>query len=457
MLTIPGRRHLFCDGIGRRDFLRVGAFGGAFTLADLIRQEAQAAEARPRKAAIHIVLGGGPPHLDMWDMKPDAPAEIRGEFRPIPTSVPGVSICELMPRMARMWDKFAVVRSVGSTSGHDDAEISTGYNETRARAAGHPSFGAVVSKLTGPGRAGIPPFVSLRPRLWAGNPAFDFGNEAGYLGPAHRAFTPDGPATSITHEFPKSVQNRVELRPVTGVTLDQLADRRKLLTTFDGLRRDADAGANGTDAVTARAFEILTSDALRNALDLSKESPSTHDRYGRNFYYDFPDRKWEVNWGTQALAARRLVEAGAGCVTIGFNNWDTHADNFRHLRRQLPYLDLAVTALVEDLHDRGLGGDVAVVAWGEFGRSPVINKDAGREHWGPVMSALVAGGGLKTGQAVGATDARGERPVTRRYSVSNVLSTLYRAVGIDPAQTLSSPSGRPMSILDDQDPVAELV
>ncbi|WP_020470049.1 DUF1501 domain-containing protein [Zavarzinella formosa] len=454
MLTISGRSRRFCDGIGRREFLKIGAFGGAFNLTDLLRGESPAAS-KPRKAAIHIVLGGGPPHLDMWDMKPDAPAEIRGEFKPIPTNVPGVQICELMPKLARMWDKLAVIRSISSTSGHDDAEISTGYNETKARAVGYPSFGAVVSKLNGPGRNGVPPFVSLRPKLWAGNPAFDFGNEPGYLGSAHRAFTPDGPGTAITNEFPKSVQNRVALRPPEGVSLDRIADRRTMLTAFDNMRRDADT--SGMDAITSRAFEIITSDVLRNALDLDKESQAVRDRYGRNFYYDFPGRQWEVNYGAQALAARRLVEAGAGCVTIGFNNWDTHENNFRHLRRQLPPLDSAVSSLVGDLHDRGMAKDVVVVVWGEFGRSPVINKTAGRDHWGPVMSALVAGGGLKMGQAIGTTDAKGERATSRRYKVPNVLSTLYHAMGIDTAQTLPSPTGRPMYLLDERDKVAELL
>jgi len=457
MLTFPGNPGRFCDRVARRDFLKIGAFGGAFTLADLLRGESPTATPRqtPRKAAIHIVLGGGPPHLDMFDMKPDAPVEIRGEFKPISTNVPGVQICELMPRLARMWDKLAVIRSVSSSSGHDDAEISTGYNETTARAVGHPSFGAVVSKLNGPGVNGVPPFISLRPKLWAGNPAFDFGNEPGYLGSAHRAFTPDGPGTCLAYENPKAAQNRVSLQPPSGVTMAHFADRQAMLAAFDGMRRDADT--EGMDAITRRAFEIITSDTLRNALDLDKESPAVRDRYGRNFYYDFPNRKYEVNYGAQTLAARRLIEAGAGCVTIGFNNWDTHEGNFRHLRRQLPYLDSAVSALVEDLHDRGMEKDVVVVAWGEFGRTPIINKDAGRDHWGPVMSALVIGGGLKMGQAIGTTDARGERATTRRYQVQNVLSTLYHAMGIDTARTLLSPSGRPMYLLDNREKVVELL
>ena len=443
-------------GPTRRDVLTIGTFGGAFTLADQLR--ASPGSQSPSKAAIHIVLAGGPPHLDMYDMKPDAPAEVRGEFKPIPTTVPGIQICELMPKQARMWEKFAVIRSIAPRSGHDDAEISTGYNETFARNLSRPSFGSVMSKVLGPSRPGVPPHISTRPKLWAGNPAFDFGNEPGFLGPGHRAFTPDGEGTCLAYENPPAAQNRVTLKAPQGVTLEAVQDRRTLLGTFDTMRRDLDASGRvaGMDAVTARAFEIMTSNDLRNALDLSKESPATRDRYGRNFFYDFPNRKYEVNYGAQALAARRLIEAGAGCVTIGFNNWDTHEGNFRHLRRQLPYLDSAVTSLVEDLDDRGLLDDTAIVIWGEFGRTPVINKDAGRDHWGPVMSAVVAGGGFKTGQAIGKTDARGERPTTRPYRVSHVLATLYRAVGIDPSMSLQEPGGRPVPLLDEHGIVREL-
>ena len=450
--------HTTHRGPSRRDVLAIGAFGGAFTLVDQLR--AAPGSESLSKAAIHIVLAGGPSHLDMYDMKPEAPVEVRGEFRSIPTTVPGVRICELMPKQARMWEKFAVIRSVVTRSGHDDAEISTGYNETVARNSSRPSFGSVMSKVLGPNRPGVPPTISLRPKLWAGNPAFDFGNEPGFLGPGHRAFTPDGPGTSISYEFPRSAQNCVSLKPPAGVSLESVQDRRALLTTFDRMRRDLDASGRlaGMDAVTARAFEIMTSSDLRNALDLSKESPATRDRYGANFFYDYPGRqKMEVNYGAQALAARRLIEAGAGCVTIGFGNWDTHENNFRHLRRQLPPLDSAVSSLVEDLHDRGLENDVAVVIWGEFGRTPIINKDAGRDHWGPVMSAVVAGGGFKTGQAIGKTDPRGERPVTRPYKVSHVLSTLYRAVGIDPSMSLQEPGGRPVPLLDEYDVVRELI
>lgn len=451
MISLPTTHR----GPTRRTLLTIGAFGGAFTLADQLL--ASPGSRSPSKSAIHIVLAGGPPHLDMYDMKPDAPAEVRGEFKPIPTTVPGIQICELLPKQARMWDKFAVIRSIAPRSGHDDAEISTGYTETIARNASRPSFGSVMSKVLGPNRHGVPAHISTRPKLWTGNPAFDFGNEPGFLGPGHRAFTPDGPGTCLSYE-PGLMQNRVSLKPPQGVTLEAVQDRRTLLGTFDTMRRDLDASGRlaGMDDVTARAFEIMTSSDLRNALDLSKESPATRDRYGRNFFYDFPGRKYEVNYGAQALAARRLIEAGAGCVTIGFNNWDTHEGNFRHLRRQLPYLDSAVTSLVEDLDDRGLLDDTAIVIWGEFGRTPVINKDAGRDHWGPVMSAVVAGGGFKTGQAIGKTDARGERPTTQPYRVSHVLATLYRAVGIDPSMTLQEPGGRPVPLLDEHDTVREL-
>jgi len=423
MLTLWGSRQRFCDGMSRRGFLRIGAFGAGLSLAQMLRARAsQSGAARAGKSAIMIYLPGGPSHIDTYDLKPEAPREFRGEFKPIATNVPGVQICEYFPLQARMWDKLAVIRSVISVEEHSDCLVSTGYSEARNRTAHHPSFGAVVSKLRGTDREGVPPFVSLR--------GLTFGQEPGFLGVAHRAFTSSG----------QGLQN---LKLAAGVDQTRVEDRRTLLASFDGVRREIDASGTmkGLDVFASRAFDMVASGTVRKALDLAREEPRARDRY----------RGVE-----QFLTARRLIEAGVGCVTLAVGGWDTHGDNFRTLKRQLPDVDRGLSNLIQDLHDRGLENDVVTVMWGEFGRTPKINGGAGRDHWAPVMSALVAGGGLKMGQAIGATTARGEIPRDRPYTVPQVLSTLYRAIGIDPSMTFADGSGRPMYVLDDRQPVVEL-
>jgi hypothetical protein len=423
MLTIWGSQQRFCDGISRRNFLRIGAFGAGLSLAGILRARAATGSPASGKSAIMIYLPGGPSHMDMYDLKPAAPKEYRGEFKPIATNVPGVQICELFPRQARMWDKLAVIRSLSSVEEHSDSLVMTGFSENVNRTQHHPSFGAVVSKIRG-GADDVPPFVSLY--------GMTIGNEPGYLGVAHRPFSPSGPG----------VQN---LRLANGVSLDRLDDRKTLLSSFDDLRRDLDGSGTmkGMDSFTTRAFDMIASGTVRKALDLTREDPRTRDRY---------------KGVEQFLTARRLVEAGVGCVTLAIGGWDTHGSNFKMLRRQLPEVDRGVANLVQDLCDRGLDKDVATVMWGEFGRTPLINNsDGGRDHWPPAMSALIAGGGLKMGQAIGTTSARGEYPRDKRYSVPQVLATLYHAMGIDPAMTFPNGSGRPMYILDDREPVRELL
>jgi uncharacterized protein (DUF1501 family) len=426
MFTLLGASQRYCDGISRRSFLQIGALGAGLTLADMLRLRATAGPARSsNKAAIMIQLGGGPPHIDMYDLKPDAPVEYRGEFKPIKTNVPGVQICELFPLQARMWDKLAVIRSVVAGPEHSDSETHTGYLEQENQTAHHPSLGAVVSKLRGGRASDIPPFVSLR--------GMSAGTEPGFLGVAHRPFTPDGPG----------LQN---LNLPGGVDGKRVKDRKALLASFDSVRRELDASGTmkGMDTFNARAFEMVASGAVRKALDLSREDPRTRDRY----------RGIE-----QFLMARRLVEAGVGCVTLSFGGWDTHAENFKTLRRQLPPLDMGLSSLIQDLHERGLENDVVTIMWGEFGRTPKVGDVTpdGRGHWPPVMSAWIAGGGLKMGQAIGSTNARAEVPKDRPYTVPQVLATVYHALGIDPAQTFPSGSGRPMYILDDRETVRELL
>jgi Protein of unknown function (DUF1501) len=428
MLTLLGTTQRYCDGLNRRNFLKIGAFGAGLTLAEMLRGQAQAAKAGGKsasnKAAIMIYLPGGPSHMDMYDLKPEAPKEFRGEFNPIDTNVAGVQICEHMPLQAKMWDKLACVRSIVSADEHSDSLVMTGYPERDNRTANHPSFGSVVSKLRGSGNGEVPPYVSLRGMS-------RYGTEPGFLGISHRPFTPGGAA----------LQN---LRLPNGVSLDRLDQRKALLAGFDDVRRDLDTNGtmSGMDSFTTRAFDMVTSGIVRDALDLNKADAKTRDRY---------------KGVEQFLTARRLVEAGVGCVTLSIGGWDTHGQNFTTLKKQLPQVDKGVANLIQDLHDLGMDKDVVTVMWGEFGRTPKINSGAGRDHWSPVMSALVAGGGLKMGQAVGASTARGERPKDRPITPPQLLSTFYRVLGIDPAQTFPNGSGRPMYVLDDRDIVKELL
>jgi hypothetical protein len=425
MLTFLGSNQGFCDGISRRNFLKIGAFGAGLTLADMLRLQAQGSDtpaprapSRP-KSAIMIYLPGGPSHMDMYDLKPDAPAEFRGEFRPINTNVTGVQICEHFPLQARMWDKFACIRSIVSADEHSDSLVMTGKSQRENMTANHPSFGSVMSRVRTNENSSVPAFVSLR--------GMSRGTEPGFLGISHRPFSPNGPG----------VEN---LRPLPTVNQDRMSDRRAMMTSFDNLQREVDQNAAGLDTFTARAFDMISSGGVRNALDLSRDS-------ARSRYQGVE----------QFLTARRLVEAGVGCVTLSIGGWDTHGQNFQALRRQLPQVDKGVSNLVQDLHDRGLLNDVVIVMWGEFGRTPRVNMNAGRDHWSPVMSAMVAGGGLKMGQAIGSSTARGERPQDSRYTVPQVLSTLYRAVGIDPGQTFLNSTGRPIHVVEDRSPVRELV
>jgi hypothetical protein len=321
-----------------------------------------------------------------------------------------------------MWDKLAAIRSIVSVDEHNDSLVMTGHSQRDNMIGNWPSFGSVVSRTRGLG-GNVPPFVTLR--------GMSRGTEPGFLGVAHRPFASGGPG----------VEN---LRLAQGITPGRVSERRSLLDGFDNIRREIDATgtAEGMDSFTGRAFDIIASGGVRNALDLGREAPAVRERY----------RGVE-----QFLTARRLVEAGVGCVTLAIGSWDTHGQNFQTLRRQLPQVDRGVANLVQDLNDRGLGRDVLVVMWGEFGRTPRVNNNAGRDHWSPVMSAMIAGGGLRMGQMVGSSTARGERPQDRRVSASQVLATIYRAIGINPAQTFIDNTGRPRHILDDRDPIRELL
>jgi hypothetical protein len=437
----------FCDGVTRRSFLKIGtfAFGAtALSLADLYRAEANTGRPTSHKAVINIFLGGGPPHQDMWELKMDAPAEIRGEFRPIPTRVPGIQICEVFPRLANLMDKAVVIRSVvGAAGGHDAVQCMTGWpNNSIANMGGRPSMGAVVSKLQGPVDPSVPPFVGLaaptQHRPWS-----DAG-QVGFLGPSHGPFKPDGPGMA-------------NLR-LNGITTDQFADRRRMMTSFDTLRRDIDAGGavEGLDAAQQRALGVLTSSRLLEALDLSREPLRVRERYGDGKPYQFQyDGAPTVN--DQLLMARRLVEAGARCVTLSYGRWDSHGKNFDLVRDHGAKLDQCLSALIEDLDVRGMLDDVTVIAWGEFGRTPRINNGAGRDHWPQVSCAFMAGGGMRTGQAIGATNRLGEHAVSRPVTFAEIFATIYKNLGLDPASHfLIDQTGRPQHLVDGV-PMRELV
>ncbi len=423
MLTIScGTKKQYCDGVSRRSFLKIGALGiGGMSLAGLYQAEAQAAVGSSHKAIINIHLGGGPSHQDMFDLKPDAPREFRGEFNPVSTNVPGLQICEHFPMLAQMADKFAVIRSlVGMHEDHSDFHTQTGWGRNDLRnVGGRPSIGSVVAKLQGPNPNGSPPYIAYN------------GDYEGYLGPSYKAYRPQGG----------------DLRLVGGVTEERLGSRTSLLTSLDKIRRDVDSSGkmNALDSFTQRAVGVVTSGKVADALDLEKEDVKVRERYGRDE-------------GRMFLTARRLVESGVRAVTFNWGGWDTHGDNFNHLRRQLPNLDRGLSALLQDLSDRGMDKDVTVVMWGEFGRTPRVNAGAGRDHWSRVAMGFLAGGGMRLGQAIGSSTAYAEEAKDRPVDLQEVFATLYHNMGIDVKKTqLIDPSGRPQYLVNGFDPMKELI
>jgi len=447
MLTIFGRGQKYRDGISRRSFLRIGGLGvgaGALTLAGLGRLEAATGKAARSKAVINIFLGGGPPHQDLFELKTDAPEEIRGVFSPIATKVPGIQICEVLPQLAQVMDRCAILRAVvGATDRHDAFQCMTGWlTKDLASMAGRPSLGSATAKLLGPTVPSVPPFVGLaqptKEIRWsdAGKP--------GFLGPSYAPFKPDGEG-----------RDNMVLR---GLTLEQLQDRRKLLGSLDRLQRKASATGQlqAADRFTEGAFDVLTSSRLADALDLSKENPKVRERYGTGQPYNYQfDGAPTVN--EHLLLARRLVEAGVRVVTLSYGRWDSHSKNFDLVRDHGGKLDQCLSALIEDLEQRGMLNDVTVIVWGEFGRTPRINKNAGRDHWPNVSCALLAGGGMKTGQAIGATNRLGEEAAERPVHFQEIFATLYRNLGIDTSTArLIDPAGRPQ-YLTEQPPIRELI
>lgn len=449
MLSILGQNSRnSCEPIKRRSFLRIGAFsafGTQLSLAGLLRAEAQAdAPPQRHKSLINIFLAGGPSHLDTFDLKPNAPVEVRGELTPIDTKVPGIQIGETFPQLAAIMHRCAIIRTVvGASGAHDAWQCMTGWTSRELQfLGGHPSLGAVANKILGPVDPAVPSFVGLAERT-AHVPWCDPGT-AGFLGPAYSCFKPEGDGLD-------------DMR-LSGISLNRLNDRKHLLDGFDKFRREVDQTGkmNAVDTFTQEAFNVLTSSKLLNALDLSREDPRVLARYGDGKPYRYQyDGAPTVN--RQLLLARRLIEAGVRCVSLSYGRWDSHGDNFNLVRDHGAKLDQCLSALIEDLNARGMLEDTTVIAWGEFGRSPQINKEAGRDHWPKVSAAFLAGGGIRGGQVVGTTSRLGDSVDSRPTHFQEVIATLYRNLGIDPAsKPIADQAGRPQRLVE-MDVIRELI
>ncbi len=461
MLRITGKSYSHCDGIRRREFLTAGACGlFGLTLADLLCVESAAGISNSHKAVINVHLDGGPPQLDTIDPKPDAPVEFRGDFQAIATRIPGLAVCELLPQTAAAADKYVFIRSlVGSAGDHNAFQCQSGYSDKELQSlGGRPAMGSVVTKLKGSAHDSAPAFVDLM----QGRPFVRNSARAGFLGPAYQAFRPD-----ISRLFARELEPAMKgelarrgLDHATSLTLDatlsadRLGDRRTLSVALDRLRRDIDSSGmmDALDRFDQQAVGILTSGRFAEAMDLSRESSRTLDRFtprmvleGKQSYTsEGPDS------AKKFLLARRLVEAGVRCVSISISDFDTHSDNFPRMRYLLPLVDHGLNALVADLDERNLLDDVVIVVWGEFGRTPRIDaKTGGRHHWPQVGPALLAGGGLRSGQVIGQTDRTASSVTARPVTYKDVFATLFHALGIDAVHsTIMDPQGRPQYIID---------
>ena len=449
-----------CPGpVTRREFMQVGALAlGGLTLSDVFAARAAAAQPSKNTAVILLYLHGGPSQLETYDLKPNAPSSYRSIFEPIPTSVPGMDVCELFPLQAKLAHKFSIIRSLHHDVGiHSDGGIIvlTGkrpskLDPTSQSKSEHPDFGSVASRIRSMSGDAIPPYIALPRRLYMTRPT--------YLGMHHAAFEIGDPS-SKDYRTP-------QLRLTAGREGKSLEDRRSLLRQFDQFRGDLDLRHNltGTDKFRELAFQMLTSPQAARAFDISGENDKLRERYGRHL------------WGQGCLLARRLAEAGAAVISLyintpktgqEFTNWDDHILNARrpghfgkYMRVRLPYLDQALTALIEDIFDRGLDKKIMVVVMGEFGRTPRLSHNSsgtGRNHWPQAYSALVSGGGLRMGQVVGATNSKAEFPTQRPYSPQDLLATLYAHLGIDTESMLVDFSGRPIPVLYEGTPIPELM
>jgi hypothetical protein len=447
--------HRFCDGMRRRDVLRVGTagfFGTQLSLPQLLAAEAARSQMNssgsprlPAKATsfIFLFLQGGLSTIDTWDMKPEAPSEFKGEFSPIDTNVPGIRIGEHTPKIAQIMDRFSIIRSFthkSSDHGAADHHMQTGYFPRAGFNPGlvpnnhYPSYGSIIAKKLG-ANGSVPPYICLPGTMRSGGSA--------YLGPAAAPFTIEADPSAPKFSVP-------DVLPPLELAADRLASRQELLRTVDRYQRSAEtrsnAQAGAVETFRGRAFDLMTSPTAKHAFDIHAEAKELRDAYGRN------------SLGQSCLMARRLVEAGVRCVSIEHANWDTHYANFKTLKDDLlPKLDMALSSLFTDLETRGLLDSTLVLITGEFGRTPRINKHAGRDHWGPSFSVALGGGGIKGGRVIGKSDARAERPADSPHGPEDLGATICRQMGIDPDAEFHTPEGRPVKIVNNGKPIASLL
>lgn len=443
MLTLLGDRNRFCDGVSRREFMKIGAVTmGGLTLTDLLAAEARAGIRSSHKSVIIVYLPGGIGHQDSFDLKMEAPAEIRGDFKPIKTKVSGIEVGELFPRVAAMMDKFTIMRSmVGARDEHANPLCLSGFPQAETN-KNHPCLGASIAKIFGAVERTVPPHVDLIPKTQ--HKPYSIPAASGFLGRRYSSARVDGDGASDM--------------TLQGITLERLQDRKRLLASVDRYRRAVDECemVQAQDIATQQAFNILTSRKFVEALDVSREDPKVVEKYGKGQDAVAGDGCPLKNY--QFLAARRLVEAGVRCVSLGYGFWDFHGGNTSNMKKYAPMLDHAISGLVQDIHDRGMEKDVSVLLWGDFGRTPKINKDAGRDHWPAVASALIAGGGMRHGQVIGSTTKDGgyadERPIHYR----DVMATLLHQMGFDVRHQLTEDElGRPQFLYPGHSPIEELI
>jgi len=441
----------------RRGFLQAGFLAlGGLSLGDVLRLRSAAKESNPDTSIILIWLQGGPSHMETYDLKPEAPLDYRGEMQPIRTNVAGMDVCELLPLHARVADKFTIIRSIShgfANHAGGAGRFLSGRDPLRPLdpIAQFPTIGTVVNRIKESRDVGVPNYVGNQPRVYGGG--------SSYLGESALPFVVGGDPNRDGFSVPNL--------SMSGSLKDRLDDRVRLLNSFDGLKRDIDRNGSlaAMDKFNDKALSLLTSDTAKNAFDISQEDPKLRDKYGRH------------KWGQRALLARRLVEAGVTFVTMqmqspgvpgGIGNWDIHAVNghlYEDAHARLPIFDRAISALIEDLYQRGLDRKVMVVVTGEFGRTPRINPQKGtrsgviqpgRDHWPGSMSVLVSGGGMPMGQVIGSTTSNGAYAKDNKLEPNDLLASMYRFLGIDYHASFIDHTGRPMPILPHGQPIAEL-
>ena len=421
------------NSLGRRQFLQAGVLGAGLSLGSYLRLQAESGMDDDGRSAILVFLGGGPAHQDTLDLKPEAPAEYRGEFRPIRTTAPGVEICEHLPQLARRADKYAVVR--GITHNLAAHSLGTRYLMTGNRPTPvlkYPMYGSVVSHEF-PSPDDLPSFVSIDRPV----------EGPGYLGPEY------GPLS--TGEKPRHGQP-FRVRGITlgdGLTIDKYRSRRSLLADIDqayaGFEK-LDDSVRGLDRFSEQAYNIISSPRARSAFDLTREPDREIDRFGR---HDF---------GQSMMLTTRLIEAGVRFVTVLLEGWDTHQDNFNTLGRQLlPRLDQCLSALFDRLGEQGLLDSTAILVTGEFGRTPKVNGKAGRDHWARAMSSILAGGSTNTGQVIGATDEKAQAPAGDAYTPDDLAASFFQNIGINPKTEYEANVGRPITLIRNGNPIPGLV